>query len=122
GKINVNAGGSATVYASQLTAQDSVHITGKELNIVSGVDTVSGSYGTSKSSDGISSLIHRTGTGFGNQATTDSRVSKSTLAPASVTGKDVTLTATQGDINLAAAQVQSSGTQESGGGAITLNA
>jgi len=106
GNLSVTAGESANVYASHLAAQGDLSITGKEVNVYSGVDASSAGMGSRESSDGVTALLHRPGMGFDNRRSEDNRIGSTTLAEASLSGRNVTLTASERDITLGAARIQ----------------
>nr|WP_233101904.1 hemagglutinin repeat-containing protein [Variovorax sp. IB41] len=115
--LNITAGSEVTVYASDLSAGDDLKVTGREVNVLSGTNASSRELGTSSAKGSIGTMgnFKRAGKGMnGKESVTDS-VTQTTLAPATLSGRNVTLTATDGDLTLDAARIHA-------GEQVTLNA
>lgn len=113
---NLSAGGNATftageqvnVYASNLSAGQTLDITGREVNVYSGINQREGSYGVqhTRSTMGLTGTIGRSGTtGLSSRASEDNRIEETTLAPTTVSGNRVNITATDGDVTLVGARI-----------------
>jgi filamentous hemagglutinin len=93
--LNITSGRQVNVYASNLSAGDDLKLTGREVNVLSGTDASNREIGTktSKGSIGTMGNFKRSGKGMnGKESVTDS-VNQATLAAATLSGRNVTLTA-----------------------------
>jgi filamentous hemagglutinin len=112
---NLSAGGNATlaasdqvnVYASNVSAGQALDITGREVNVYSGVNQREASYGaqSARTSLGATGSMGRSGTNGRSRTGETNRLEQTTLAPATLTGNQVHVTATGGDVTLAGARI-----------------
>lgn len=117
GNLTVNAGKQVNVYASNLSAGQDLGIQGQEVTILSGTNYNSATVGTSndRQTAFITGSPVRTGHGGGNANNTTSTREQTTLAPSTLNGRNVTITATDGDLTLGAAHINAAN-------AVSLNA
>ncbi|HZU93176.1 MAG TPA: hemagglutinin repeat-containing protein, partial [Microbacterium sp.] len=117
GNLTVNAGKQVNVYASNLSAGQDLGIQGQEVTIFSGTNYNSATVGTSndRQTAFITGSPVRTGHGGGNANHTTSTREQTTLAPSTLNGRNVTITATDGDLTLGAAHINAAN-------AVSLNA
>ncbi|WP_431132256.1 filamentous hemagglutinin N-terminal domain-containing protein [Variovorax paradoxus] len=117
GNLTVNAGKQVNVYASNLSAGQDLGIKGQEVTILSGTNYNSATIGTSndRQTAFVTGSPVRTGHGGGNADHMTSTREQTTLAPATLNGRNVTITATDGDVTLGAAHINAAN-------ALSLNA
>jgi filamentous hemagglutinin len=108
GSLGVKAGEQVNVYASNLSAGEDLKISGKEVTILSGVDQLHKELGskTSKQSIGTMGNFKRFGKGMNGKESVTNRLDQSTLAAATLTGRNVSVIATDGDLTLGAARIK----------------
>ncbi|MFM9928080.1 hemagglutinin repeat-containing protein [Variovorax sp. H27-G14] len=97
-----------TVFASHLGAGEDLYVKGGKVRMLSGLNESSIESGTktSRQSIGTTGMPTRTGTGMNGKSNVTDRVYETTLAPTTLSGKNVKLEATEGDLTLAAAQIR----------------
>lgn len=105
--LTVTADKQANVYASNLSAGEDLKVTGRGVTVLSGTNDVSREIGTktSKQSVGTMGNLKRAGKGMNGKESVVDRVSQSTLAPATLGGRNVILDATDGNLTLGAAHI-----------------
>ncbi|MDR6538035.1 hemagglutinin repeat-containing protein [Variovorax soli] len=108
GNAALSAGEQVNIYASHVSAGQDLDVTGREVNVYSGVDQREGSYGVqnTRSSMGVTGSMGRSGTnGLSSRAGEDNRIEQTTVAPTILSGNRVNITATGGDVTLAGARI-----------------
>lgn len=107
GNLTVTAGKDVNVYASNLTAGSDLALTGQNVNVVSGTEYNSTSLGVSDRRQSVAptAAVVRTGHGLDNRGSVTNSKESTTLAAATLSGQNVSITATQGDVTLMAATV-----------------
>ena len=107
GNLSITAGQQVNVYASNLGAGEDLKISGKEVTILSGTNQVHREIGskTSKHSIGTMGNFKRVGKGMNGKESVTDTLDQTTLAAATLNGKNVTVTATGGDLTLGAAHI-----------------
>jgi filamentous hemagglutinin len=108
GNLGVTAGQQVNVYASNLSAGEDLKITGKEVTILSGTNEVRQEMGSkdSKKSIGTMGNFKRVGKGMNGKESVTNALSQTTLAAATLNGKNVTVTATDGNLTLGAVRIK----------------
>ncbi|WP_242630900.1 filamentous hemagglutinin N-terminal domain-containing protein [Variovorax paradoxus] len=108
GNLGVKAGEQVNIYASNLSAGEDLKISGKEVTVLSGVNQEHKELGskTSKQSIGTMGNFKRFGKGMNGKESVTNRLDQSTLAAATLTGKNVSVIATDGDLTLGATRIK----------------
>lgn len=106
--LGVTAGQQVNVFASNLSAGEDLKITGKEVTILSRTNEVRQEIGTkdSKKSIGTMGNFKRVGKGMNGEESVTNTLNQTTLAAATLNGKNVTVTATDGNLTLGAARIK----------------
>nr|WP_242631023.1 hemagglutinin repeat-containing protein [Variovorax paradoxus] len=108
GNLGVTAGEQVNIYASNLSAGEDLKISGKEVTILSGINQVHKEIGSknSKKSIGTMGNFKRVGKGMNGKDSVTDTLDQTTLAAATLNGKNVTVIATDGDLTLGAARIK----------------
>ncbi|WP_422085935.1 filamentous hemagglutinin N-terminal domain-containing protein [Variovorax sp.] len=108
GNLGVTAGQQVNVYASNLSAGEDLKITGKEVTILSGTNEVRQEIGSkdSKKSIGTMGNFKRVGKGMNGKESVTNALNQTTLAAATLNGKNVTISATDGNLTLGAVRIK----------------
>ncbi|MDM0059578.1 hemagglutinin repeat-containing protein, partial [Variovorax fucosicus] len=107
GNLSVTAGKQVNVYASNLGAGQDLNVTGQEVTVLSGTNYSSTTVGSSndRQTAAVTGVPVRMGHGFNNDNSVTNTSTSTTLAAATLSGRNVNITATDGDITLGAAHI-----------------
>ncbi|KQU90987.1 hypothetical protein ASC78_18525 [Variovorax sp. Root318D1] len=108
GNLGVTAGQQVNVYASNLGAGEDLKISGKEVTVLSGTNQFHREIGRkdSKQSIGTMGNFKRVGKGMNGKESVTDTLDQTLLAPATLHGKNVTVTATDADLTLGAVHIK----------------
>jgi filamentous hemagglutinin len=109
--LDVTGDQQVNVFASHLSAGADLSVTGGKVTVLSGTNELNTEVGTktAKKSIGTMGNPKRSGKGMNGKSDVTDSVYESTLAPATLKGRNVTLTAVDGDLTLGAAQIRAGG-------------
>ncbi|MDR6518870.1 filamentous hemagglutinin [Variovorax paradoxus] len=104
GNVNVTGKEQVNVYASNLSAAGDLNLTGGSVTVMSGLNQTSAGTGSQTRTQSIApnQMPHSLASGLNTRSNVTNRVDQTSLASATLEGRNVNITANTGDLNLIA--------------------